>query len=342
MITKKILQKENSLGYKLINKIGAWGASCFSVIFALSIVREYLQQETSLLLKATLIVFTFLFLIFNEYIKVRELRKLFVSKMGNIYIISLTFLISVVLSSAGIYFWVDKGSEITEENINYASHEEINILNKYNYTIDSLYSLEYSDTKEYQYLNTQLSWWKKRSPANIQERQQIRDKISEIASSINTSTQKYNNIRESRIKLLEGRKNAEINRLKGNVTINDNKAERNHFITVIFMCMVIMTEILIVFLNKEHGYIVGRENKVRKSRFGKEFIRRYNILTEILMRKRSIELSDIKYSPFNRKRDVNLTRDVYHLFKQLGIKNDTGLKVAQDKLIQYYEELLNI
>ena len=109
----------------------AFIASVFSVIFALSIVFE-LRNIVSGFVLAFLIVFIVLFLILNEKLKVENVRKLYKGNKKGIIPFGLTFVISVTLSSIGIYLWTNKSMDAKIEVSESTISQEILIQKSYN------------------------------------------------------------------------------------------------------------------------------------------------------------------------------------------------------------------
>jgi hypothetical protein len=342
--TKRILQVEqkNSL-FKLINLIGSWSASVFSVIFSLSIVREYTKQEDNVLLILVLILFTILFLIFNEYVKVRELRKLFSKKEGSKFIIIATFIISLIMSSTGIYLWTNKGNIMTNETTTFNDQETENIVNKYVSQIDSLRVLSFEGSNEFKRLDQELDFWMNRRAADLKDRAVITENISRVQKELSEYRKDFDQNQKERILLLQNKKDVELKKLEGNVKIQSRRIVRHNFITWIFLIMIVMTELLIIFLAKEFGYFISEEEKFMKKDIVKKFIIQYKILTENLLKKDMINVNDVKSSEFNPKKgNFEYMTKIMSLYVELNINSGKSLKEAQKVLCEYYDHLLKL
>lgn len=101
-ITKQILKESTIFNLDSDKKLSALVASIFSVLFSLSIVLELANIVNGIVL-IFLTIFTVLFLITNERIKVQQLKNVYKGSKKSILPFMVTFVISIVLSSIGIY-----------------------------------------------------------------------------------------------------------------------------------------------------------------------------------------------------------------------------------------------
>jgi hypothetical protein len=329
---------------KLINNIGALIASVFSLIFSFSIIREaykFIQEQYVLVI---LTIFITLFLIFNEYQKVIELRKKFSHHLkGNLFIIILTFLISFFMSGIGIYLWTNRTLHYEAETGLKNSHMNNEIVLRYNHKIDSISSIRFEDTQEYNRINEDIKFWKGRRAASLVDRDSIRGQIKVLQKELSKYREAFNTSISSKIKVQKQSMESELSNISVEYKIENKFISRANKISFIFFIMVIITEIVIVYLAKERSYNDFLDYKLSQSHFGKQFKTNYIIATDILTRKDNIEKDDIKYCKF--LRTSHTSGSIYKLFEELGItKLDEGrgnnVKMAQKLLKDYYNTIL--
>lgn len=330
-------------------------ASIFSVLFSLSLIKEAFTMNIETYVLAILTVFTVLFLIFNEYHKVTELYHHFDGRHGSLFMVSLTFVVSLCMSGIGIYLWTNKTFETTLQSDLNTSKERSVIELRYNLIIDSIASVQPENTSEYKRLKNEIDYWKGRSPANIIERDSLRQKVSGSQRDLNLYFGQFKQETSNKVELYRQMMQSELNQLETNKSVTIKRSLRANYISLIFFIMVVITEFVIVFITKGCVTDDRNLNNVLSSYHFQRYEMCYKILTDVLMRKNSIEkIDDVKYNPFfksyiNQDNDKNFYKEtnlVWFLFKDLGILNINGedrlenVRHAQKLLRDYYETIL--
>jgi hypothetical protein len=322
------------------NNVAAVTASVFSIVFSLSLIKEISSQENNPILLAVLISFTILFLIYIEVIKVKEMRNYFSGARYNVFILSSTLIISIGLSCLGIFLWLDKTNE-NNQVLKIDHTNKVNtIIQSSTNSIDSLLSIDFSNSVEYKSIKNELDYWKKKSSNNIKERELIRSRVYDIQHKLDAARDNFEKIRNRRIDLLESSMNKKID---GELKFNEVKLEqtkRYNFITIVFFVMILLTELIIIYIAKETG-----EYRRKISQIKEEQNSRLRILTEILLRKQDIVIGDIANSPFIPELEGDLkweyVNKVNSLFSQLKLSG-MNMYDAQSTLNNYYNKLISI
>lgn len=317
-------QSENRI-VTIFDRVPAIIASVFSVIFSLSIVFE-LKTIVNGFVLGFLILFVVLFLTFNEVVKVRMIKKVFNGFKTAIISFIITFLLSVGLSTIGIWFWTNKTDEIKQKN-NIERVENINSIKKeYNAKILNLKNVVFEDTKEFLNLKTDLDFLKSRGTATIDERNKVRDNIYRLQETIQIQRDKFNANKQKEIDSLN---ELMLNDIEVTTTIYQtdvNKMNRNNFVTYIFITLILITEFAIIILNKLLSEKENKFNEVVNSDVAKKYLIQRNILESIYLTKginNNININNVKYSPAN----VNNVLEwgditaMYNNFIDLGILN---------------------
>ena len=222
-------------------------ASFFSVLFSMSIVTAI--TDLDILTYVVLYVFSTLFLLYNEDRKVRELRRKFRGMKYNLLTVVFTLTISVVLSSVGVFLWVNKDVVKSEKIQVSMSKEKLQIEKKYNSLSDSISNLPYP--KQYTDLKTELSWWKSRRPANLEERKNIRSQIAVFQRKLDEVYNTIQKERSSKYEALNKQKQAEINLIESENVQQTSKLSFEKGISIIFIILVLITEFVIINIQRE-------------------------------------------------------------------------------------------
>jgi hypothetical protein len=293
-------QSENKI-VTIFDRIPAIIASVFSIIFSLSIVFELKNMVNGFVL-GFLVLFVVLFLIFNEVVKVKMIKKVFNGTKTAILSFIITFLLSVGLSTIGIWFWTNKTDEI-EQQVNVERVENVNEIRKdYNEKILNLKSKTFESTDEFLNLKSDLDFLKSRGSASIEERDLIRDKIYGLQETIRLQREKYNNHLQTEVERLN---ELMINDIEVATTIyqtNVNKMTRNNFVSYIFITLILITEFAIIILNKILTEKEFKFNEVVNGELAQKFLIQRNILESIYLTKNvndTININNVKYSPAN-------------------------------------------
>jgi hypothetical protein len=332
MDLNKLIQKEKTNTFKvcLKHKIPAILASIFSVIFAMSIVFE-LKTIVSGVVLTFLSIFIILFLIQNELFKIKEIKKVFQGNKASIIPFAITFVLSITLSSIGIYFWTNK-AQITEDNaIVDKSIVNNNINQKYNLKIDSLSNLKFENTEEYNSLIKNLEYWKSRRAMDTNELKSIRANIKSIGDNVHAERLNFKSNIDDRIKKCEDQCKNEMSIVDNQYNRTINKTDTNNFITYIFFVLIFITEFAIIILNKN---IAGEESKLKTftdSHLSKKYIVGRNILESLYFVKDSsynVNINNAKYSYANKDNVLEWSEvaTLYNTYIQLGIL-DEGSKI---------------
>ena len=368
-ITNAILEEKKALkGNEYLIKLPAFIASFFSVLFSLSIVFE-LKNIVDGFVLGFLIVFTVLFLILNEKIKVKEIKQFYAGKKMALLPFSITFAISLILSSIGIYFWTNKSFK-QEQSLNKNTIENISSI-KANYSNkkDSILSLSFEDTKQYTGLENDLNFWKKKSAATLTERNEIREHIRNIELRINNNRNIFNQKNKSKIALIDQQMNNEISFINENKQSSKNLIEHNNYISYIFLVMILITEIGIIILNKDVAKLQIEIASVANTDQGEKYMIARKLLQSLYLAKNQhnmVNMFHALYSPALNKitwtdeKKYKQVKNVYNIFINLKILNEGKLiKTKQDKHIlenqiivsekeafkrfdNYYEKFLNL
>jgi hypothetical protein len=284
-------------------------------------------------------VFIVLFLIQNEIIKVKEIRKLFSGSKNALLPFSITFLISVCLATIGMYFFTNKTSEIKDQS-NITKNIEISAVdNKYQVLYDNIQSKNFESTDEYKSINNELLYWKHSQAADISERSEIHRKIENLQNVLNTNRTKF-----------EQNKNLDLKRLE-NLSVNDksvitarfegtmNRTGTNNFITYIFLSLILITEFSTIVLNKN---IVEKRNYVDQfttSKIAKTYLIASNLLTTLYMSARDswVNINNAKYSYANKDNVLSWDeiKTIYNNFISLGILTTGEVRREKDKELLY-------
>jgi hypothetical protein len=247
------------------------------------------------------------------------------------------------MSGIGIYLWTNRTLHYEAETGLKNSHMNNEIVLRYNHKIDSISSIRFEDTQEYNRINEDIKFWKGRRAASLVDRDSIRGQIKVLQKELSKYREAFNTSISSKIKVQKQSMESELSNISVEYKIENKFISRANKISFIFFIMVIITEIVIVYLAKERSYNDFLDYKLSQSHFGKQFKTNYIIATDILTRKDNIEKDDIKYCKF--LRTSHTSGSIYKLFEELGItKLDEGrgnnVKMAQKLLKDYYNTIL--
>lgn len=270
MKTHEILKEESKKNNYKVTHVPNLIVSFFTIVFALSIVFE-IRNIIGEFMFIILTVFLGLFLTFNEYLKVTELKHYFKRNgKGNIFILVITFSLSVGLSVIGIYFWVDKTYKVDMDKNN----NEINLIDsldtelkreimlldqKYIITNNSQYKNEYSSLE---FNKRQLKHvWK------IEERKPILDKINEIENnirSIEVNLNKSKTLEVVELKNSYQTKKDNLNKIK---ELGNTQSNKNKFISYIIILLTLLNDfVAIMFAKQTAQKELNKENFLNSSK----------------------------------------------------------------------------
>lgn len=249
----ELIKKINSVGKQnfqnnLFVNIAAKIASVFSILFAMSIVYE-LRNHVDLWLLIMLSIFISFFLIVNEVIKVRSIKAMYNNKLKSLLTFLFTFILSLSLSTIGIYLWVNKTDNINSESLISKAVESNDLKSYYRMQIDSIRNNKFESTEEYNDLNKSLSFWKSRKATDLEERANIRENIIKIENQIQTNRKEYNDNQKLSISNLENELQSKLDIVDVKFTNQSKEVNKNNFLTYILLTLIVVVEFAIIYLN---------------------------------------------------------------------------------------------
>ena len=239
---------KQDFNHNLFMNFAAKIASIFSILFAMSIVYE-LRNHVDTWLLIMLSTFITFFLIVNEVIKVRSIKAMYNNKLKSLLTFSFTFILSLSLSSIGVYLWVNKTDEINSESLLNKSVESNIIKSDYRVKFDSVRKNKFEDTEQYKQLNEALSFWKTRVAGNTEERSNIRENIGRIEENIRNDRDIFYQKQQILINELEYELQSKLDIIDISFTNQSKKINRNNFLTYILLTLIIVVEFVIIYLN---------------------------------------------------------------------------------------------
>ena len=301
----------------LLTKLSAILFSIFSVIFSLSIVKE-LSKTIEGYVFIFLAIFIVVFLIVNESLKVKYLARRFLKKSSSLFLIIFTFVISFSLSSMGIYFWTNKTQEISNQIAEDKQAETLEINNTYRHLIDSVASLPVTISPEYIKVGKDISYlkWKYYSDTTLTEasKSEMMSSIISLQSKRTEIADKYSLSSEQRIDRLEEEKQIQLSGIDAKFTTTTTAKDKNNLVSIIFLCMVAITEFMIVIIQRELAH-----TKTDKFQNSLAYKRELAILEELYNLDKldsKVEINDIKYSVYARAHGIEWEniKQVYNLY----------------------------
>jgi hypothetical protein len=340
----KIVRDNNSLRLmKFTDYIPALIANIFSVIFSTSIILE-LRGIVSGYVLTLLSVFIILFLIQNEIIKVKEIRKVFSGSKNALLPFSITFIISVSLATIGMYFFTNKASEIKDRSTINKTTEINTIDKKYQLSYNDIQGKSYESTDEFKTLSKELNYWKYASAATLEERTAIRGKVENLQNVINDNRTKFEVSKANDLKRIENLITNEKTVISAKFESNMNKTQTNNFITYIFLTLILITEFSTIVLNKNIAEKRNFVNQFTGSKIAKTYLISSNLLTTLYMSAKDnwVNINHAKYSYANKDNVLQWdeVKTIYNNFIALGILTQGEVRREGDKDLFYNELLL--
>ncbi|MFW6220009.1 MAG: hypothetical protein ACOC33_04140 [bacterium] len=356
MIYTNLIKKENKQDFNnILENIFAKIGSFFSIFFAMSIVLELANIVQGYVL-IFLGIFICLFLLFNEWVKVKSLINLFLHNNKSLFTFIISFILSVGLSGIGIYFWTNKSDEIID-NYNIEKIECIKeVNNDFLIKISKVQNKSYELTDEYKSLSRDLEFWQGRRAADLQEREYIRKQIAGIQDRIDQGRNIFNLNKDQAIQQYNTLKDSEIEVINSEYSKTKNKAGRNNFVSYIFFSLIIITEFVIIILNKNLAEKQKKINDFVSGKDAKMYIIGSKLLTSLYLSKsknNKVNINNAKYSVVNNENVLNWDeiKKLYNLYINLGILSDgeridnvltneilLSEKEAQKKFQLYFEK----
>lgn len=253
--------------------------SVFSVLFSLSVIKELSSLGIELYLIILFSIFLILLIILNEYIKINKLINIFSfnKTIENILISILTLLVSISISTYGIFKFLDKREDINAKNDLITKTLISDTTNYYNNKIESLKNLKIEDDDifypEYNIYINQLEQYtndrdnyKNDQIRSIRLREyykEINEKIDDINSKLVLINSKFNQYKINEINKLEKELVKVLNEIDNNkYTIKSNLETRNNIIILIFVLFTLITEFGIVYITKKIGITNIKNNNI--------------------------------------------------------------------------------
>jgi hypothetical protein len=363
-ITKEIIKKRTSFSIERDRIVFATIASLFSILFSLIIVIELAEFVNGVTL-SVLAIFTTSFIITNETIKVRNVRAYYNGDKKAIIGAIFTFLISFSLSGIGVYLYTNDTKEITHKINEKLIQEKNAIENSYTIQINEINDKEYENTKEYKSFSETLTFWKNKSSATLDERNEIREHIRKTEDKISNGKSLFIDNKDNKIDRLITLKEGAIALINTQSNSKKSTLETNNLLSIIFFVMVFLSELGIIVLNKNLAQHYNKIDKFVESKQAEYYIICRKLLDSLYLsnKKGIVNIKDALYSPVMNKlewtddKKWSEVKKFYNVLISIGILNSTSIntggkkelvtkrilkdqKEALDKLDSYFEKLL--
>lgn len=210
----------------------------------------------------------------------------------------------------------------------------------YNSKINNLYSINFSGTSEGISLDQSLSYWKSRRAASSEDLQSIRLNVARIEQQRSTAIEQFNLNRKQSEDRLKQELNVKIHQINGAISLKQSNINRNTRITFIFMVLVLITEFMIVFSQKE----LCNPNQTRIS---KEYYRVLRLVTNLSLRgfvNRPVDINEVKFSEFMREYEWDEVKRIFNLLIEIGVI-DQHKSLSPDcltRISNYYKQMLKL
>src|SRR5690606_12672978 len=159
------------------------------------------------------------------------------------------FILSLSLSTIGIYLWVNKTDNINSESLISKAVESNDLKSYYRMQIDSIRNNKFESTEEYNDLNKSLSFWKSRKATDLEERANIRENIIKIENQIQTNRKEYYDNQKLSISNLENELQSKLDIVDVKFTNQSKEVNKNNFLTYILLTLIVVVEFAIIYLN---------------------------------------------------------------------------------------------
>ncbi len=262
--------------------------SFFTCVFSLSIVFE-LKESVQPVMFYVLSVFLAAFLIFNEYLKVQELVKFYTpNKQANIFILLITFVLSIGLSVVGIYFWVNSTQQtelasnsrqqVVSDSLSTEQYKAVqDIEARYSLIDNPSYKQEYS-ALEFQRRQLKHVWKEvDRKPilANIQA---IENNIRQISKDLEAK-------KNQAIKVLQNQYSTKLQTESKKADILTKNTKRNTVITYIMMFLTLLNDFVAIMGARKVAEATGKKEAFLASDMVVKYLDLRKRLKTFLMRK---------------------------------------------------------
>lgn len=339
--------KDSKLNKRVL--IPALIGSFFSVLFSLTIVVE-LYNIVNGFVFFVLLIFTILFLVFNETIKLREIKKTFKGNKFSIIGFLFTFMVSVSLSSIGIYFATNKSLEIENKIVNNKAEKIANLETEFLNKISTIQLNKFESTTEYKILKDNLTYWKNKKSATLEERTEIREHIRNIESDIKTNRTLFNESIKLKIDDLKSVKDLKLKEIETLYLTELNNISYNNVITYIFLIIIMITEIGIIIMNIDVAkYELSLEEFINSKQAQNYMITRNVLLSLFLVKNNNdmVSILNAQCSPVLNKlnwsddKKWSEVKKLYNLFIHLGILSEGEIEMIKGKKILTNRFMMN-
>jgi hypothetical protein len=345
-ITSIILDSEKRSFVNWKNYIPSVLSAFFSVFFSISIVLELKTIITGfeLVLFGLFILF---FLVYNEKIKFKELNQKFRNQKYNLFTLIFTFMISISLSTIGIYLWTNKTTQIKNNQNETVNIQTAELTKQYNSLITNIENKDINLFTEYQNEHNNLTTWKKRSALDMEERKLITSNIEKTQNNLLFIQANFNNKKQNEINRLKISLQSELQvlNIKNNNTIDNMR--KNDFISYLFILLTLIVEFATINFNKELSKFQTEKNDMINSPLANTYKTYYKILYGIYTSKtidNMLDINDIKYSPANTLQwnDTKVYFNLLNTLKVINIcKTNEDTKQAKAKILMNESDALN-
>jgi hypothetical protein len=275
-------------------------------------------------------IFLVLFVVYNEISKVREIQKFYKGFKSSKFAIIGTFIISFFLSITGIYFWTNNTLEVKVALNNDLKQKELVIEQSYQLKVDSLNNVPVS-SPEYSKLVEDIEFWRNRKSDTKEQRQEILKNIRILEEKRENLYNTIKNERKSEIERIDTLKSNKLALLSTQNLGKEKNMNKNNFISWVFILMVVVTEFIILNVQRQISTFYTSEQKMI-----------INIVKECELRNLTkIDVNEFKYSFFNKNREAFIaktsteddwreTNKAHNLLRELNIISKEDELIAEN------------
>jgi hypothetical protein len=285
---EKLTEKESKWTFKLEYKekksfdILIKAFSFFSILFSLSIINELIKIGLEFYLVIIFSIFLFILIVLNEVIKVNKLISLFskTKTSENIILSVLSVILSIIVSTYGIYKFLDK----TEYKVNSTQNLTELIISDttayFNNKIDSIRNIKITDLEPFKseftiynnqleqyyldrdnYKNTNLTYNKDLRSFYVE----VNSKIDKANNNIITLNSKFEDYKSNIIlELLESKESIINNILLNKDKYISNFNNNNNIIIFLFVFFTVLTEIGIIYIAIKIASVIKYNNNIKE------------------------------------------------------------------------------
>lgn len=333
-LTKIALEQGNENYSSKTLRISAIIASVFSVIFSLSIVGQ-LTEIVSTVAVIVLGLFVALFLVWNEHAKVDEIRKWYGGQSYSKVLLGFTLVLSLTLSSCGIYFWVNKTIKNGNAIVAKETNHKLLIKKRYATQIDSIRNQEFLVNETL--IKDRDYWRNKSSRGNDSIRLVILANIDAFDNQIKAAEETFNTNKVNTLQDLERLREDELASVGSIFQQDKDMVTLNNYISYLFLLLTLITEFIIVVINKKIAVTEIKMNELLSNSIVGSFRRQYKILQSLYLsnsKNDKFTIKDLNFSLANKidEKNFHLSRSkVRTMFDNLdawGIADFDGASIT--------------